>query len=102
MPAGCRAPIYFSSIGFQSIGNFKENMGSGTPFACEDIEMAARASLAGFLGAHVPFFKVVHHHGRLIGGAEANATIESYDFGRGAYYASLPDGGVPHCLLYTS
>jgi hypothetical protein len=57
--------------------------------------MAARASIAGFLGAQVPFFKVVHHHGRLIGSAEANSTIESYDFGRGAYYASLLESGAP-------
>jgi glycosyltransferase involved in cell wall biosynthesis len=89
------ANMFFHRSIFQSIGPFNEKMGSGTPFACEDIEMAARASLGGFFGAQVPFFKVVHHHMRHIGTPEATSTIESYDFGRGAYYASLFDIGVP-------
>jgi hypothetical protein len=56
--------------------------------------MATRASLDGFVGALVPFFKVTHHHRRLRGSAEANATVESYDYGRGAYYASLIERGI--------
>jgi glycosyltransferase involved in cell wall biosynthesis len=97
MPAGViqGANMFFHRSIFQNIGNFNEKMGSGTPFACEDIEMAARASFAGFLGAQVPFFKVIHHHKRLIGSVEANVTVESYDYGRGAYYASLIDKGFP-------
>jgi glycosyltransferase involved in cell wall biosynthesis len=87
------ANIFFHRSIFQKAGHFNELMGAGTPFPCEDIEMAARASLAGFLGAQVPFFKIVHHHKRLIGSAEANSTAESYDCGRGAYYASLINRG---------
>ena len=56
--------------------------------------MATRASIAGFLGVQVPFFKIVHHHKRLIGSNAARATFESYDYGRGAYYASLLENGV--------
>jgi glycosyltransferase involved in cell wall biosynthesis len=89
------ANMFFHRSVFTSVGGFNARMGSGTPFACEDIEMAARASLAGFLGAQVPFFKVTHHHKRLIGSVEAQTTVESYDFGRGAYYASLMDQGIP-------
>ena len=88
------ANMFFHRSVFNSVGRFNERMGSGTPFACEDIEMAARASLAGFIGAQVPFFKVIHHHKRLIGSAEAESTVESYDYGRGAYFASLMDRGV--------
>ncbi|HEX3708988.1 MAG TPA: glycosyltransferase family A protein [Pseudolabrys sp.] len=89
------ANMFFHRSIFEKIGPFNDKMGSGTPFACEDIEMAARASLAGFVGAQLPFFKVVHHHKRHIGSAEATSTIESYDYGRGAYYSSLLDLGVP-------
>lgn len=79
---------------FERAGLFNERMGAGTEFGCEDIEMAARASIGGFLGAQVPFFKVIHHHKRLIGSAAARATLESYDYGRGAYYASLLESGI--------
>ncbi len=98
MPAGVvqGANMFFHKSIFQSAGNSNEKMGSGTPFACEDIEMAAHASLAGFAGAQFPYFKVAHHHRRLIGSAESDQTVVSYDYGRGAYYASLIDQGFPH------
>ncbi|HTQ84428.1 MAG TPA: hypothetical protein VMI47_14305 [Pseudolabrys sp.] len=57
--------------------------------------MATRASVAGFTGALVPFSTVTHRHWRMRGSAEANATVESYDYGRGAYYASLLERGIP-------
>jgi glycosyltransferase involved in cell wall biosynthesis len=79
---------------FDRVGLFNERMGAGTEFGCEDIELAARASLGGFVGAQVPFFKVIHHHKRLIGSAAAKSTLESYDYGRGAYYASLLENGI--------
>lgn len=97
LPAGTiqGANMFFHRSVFQRVGPFNDRMGSGTPFACEDIEMATRASIAGFVGALVPFFTVTHHHKRMRGSDEANATVTSYDFGRGAYYASLIDRGVP-------
>ena len=66
---------------------------------CDDIEMAARASLGGFLGAQVPFFKVLHYHKRLVGSPEAESTVESYAYGRGAYYANLIYHGFPQAWL---
>jgi hypothetical protein len=96
LPAGVihSANMFAHREVFAKIGNFNEAMGAGTPFPCEDIELATRASLAGFVGAQVPFFKVIHHHKRTTGSAEANKTIESYDYGRGAYYASLLARGI--------
>lgn len=74
---------------FDRCGLFDEQMGAGTPFPCEDIEMASRASRGGFVGALVPGIVVFHDHGRKAGSIEARKTIESYDLGRGAYYAKL-------------
>ena len=96
LPAGIiqGANMFFHRSVFQKTGLFNRHLGAGTPFPCEDIEMAARASLAGFVGAQLPGFKVLHHHGRKTGSPEALATIEGYDYGRGAYYASLLDKGI--------
>lgn len=87
------ANMFFAREVFQRAGPFNENMGSGTPFACEDIEMATRASMHGFRGVLLPELKVVHDHGRKRGSPEADQTVEGYDFGRGAYYAALFAGG---------
>ena len=97
LPAGAiqGANMFFHRSVFAQTGPFNDRMGSGTPFACEDIEMATRASVAGFTGALVPFSTVTHRHRRMRGSAEANATVESYDYGRGAYYASLLERGIP-------
>ena len=83
------ANMFFHRSIFEKIGVFNERMGAGTPFACEDIEMAARASLAGYFGAQLPHFKVLHHHKRKRGSLAALSTIEGYDYGRGAFYANL-------------
>jgi LPS sulfotransferase NodH/GT2 family glycosyltransferase len=87
------ANMFFGREVFERAGVFNENMGSGTPFACEDIEMATRASMHGFRGVLLPELKVLHAHGRKRGSPEADQTVEGYDFGRGAYYASLVASG---------
>jgi LPS sulfotransferase NodH/glycosyltransferase involved in cell wall biosynthesis len=87
------ANMFFGREVFQRAGLFNENMGSGTPFACEDIEMATRASMNGFRGALLPELKVLHDHGRKRGSPEADRTVDDYDFGRGAYYAALVAAG---------
>jgi glycosyltransferase involved in cell wall biosynthesis/predicted O-methyltransferase YrrM len=87
------ANMFFGRAVFQKAGPFNENMGAGTPFACEDIEMATRASMRGFRGIRFPELKVQHDHGRKRGTPEANRTVEAYDFGRGAYYAALTVAG---------
>ncbi|MGE0715760.1 MAG: glycosyltransferase family 2 protein [Alphaproteobacteria bacterium] len=83
------ANMFFSAAVFRRAGTFDVDLGAGTPFPCEDIEMATRASFAGFLGALLPELEVVHAHGRRRGSAAAQATAEAYDRGRGAYIAKL-------------
>jgi hypothetical protein len=51
--------------------------------------MAARASAYGFAGVQLPECMVYHHHGRRRHSNEADETVKSYDYGRGAYYASI-------------
>lgn len=67
------------------IGLFDPMFGAGTPFRCEDIDYCAKASMAGFAGAHVPELVVYHHHGRKPGEAIRKLN-RSNDFARGAYY----------------
>ena len=73
---------------FDRIGLFETMFGAGTPFACEDVDFAGRASHAGFRGAFLPQVVVHHHHGRKPKSRELAATVRTYDIGRGAYYAS--------------
>jgi len=67
------------------IGGFDSMLGAGTPFRCEDIEFCARASMAGFAGAHVPDLVVYHHHGRKPG-PDIQMLADMGDYARGAYY----------------
>ena len=67
------------------IGGFDSMLGAGTPFRCEDIEFCARASMAGFAGAHVPDLVVYHHHGRKPG-PDIQMLADMNDYARGAYY----------------
>jgi glycosyltransferase involved in cell wall biosynthesis len=69
----------------EKIRGFDAMLGAGTPFRCEDIEYCARASMAGFVGAHVPELVIYHHHGRKPG-AEIGALGKANDYARGAYY----------------
>ena len=97
LPAGAiqGANMFFLREVFEKAGPFDSRLGAGTAFPCEDIEMATRASLAGFTGVQLPAPAVYHHHGRKAGSPEAEETLRSYDFGRGAYYASLLCRGAP-------
>lgn len=73
---------------FDRIGPFDTAYCGASVLVCEDIDVAGRASQAGFRGAFLPQLVVYHHHGRKPGSAELAATIQAYDIGRGAYYAS--------------
>ena len=64
-------------------------LGAGTPYVCEDIEMATRASLGGFVGAVIPDLVVRHDHRRGRDSVEARRVLASYARGRGAYHAKL-------------
>ncbi|HLL27613.1 MAG TPA: glycosyltransferase family 2 protein [Xanthobacteraceae bacterium] len=88
------ANIFFLREVFEKAGKFRDDMGSGTPFPCEDIEFGTRASLAGFTGVFTPLIKVFHHHGRKAGSAEADDTVLGYETGRGAYYGGLIVDGI--------
>ncbi|HEY6948266.1 MAG TPA: glycosyltransferase family 2 protein, partial [Gemmatimonadales bacterium] len=48
----------------EGIGGFDPMLGPGTPFICEDLDLAARASAAGWAGGYFPELLVYHHHGR--------------------------------------
>jgi glycosyltransferase involved in cell wall biosynthesis len=102
LPAGLiqGANMFFARDVFLKAGLFREDMGAGTDFPCEDIEMAWRASHFGYVGALLPGFAVYHHHGKKKNSIEAQKTVESYDYGRGAYYASLMIQGVPGIWEY--
>jgi glycosyltransferase involved in cell wall biosynthesis len=88
------ANIFFLREVFEKAGKFRDDMGSGTPFPCEDIEFGTRASLAGFTGVFSPLVKVFHHHGRKAGSTEADETVIGYERGRGGYYGGLIVDGV--------
>lgn len=83
---------------FEDIGGFDTNLGAGTPFRCEDVDFIARASQAGFTGAHVPDLTVYHHHGRKPGD-EVKALSAKNDYARGAYYAKFLRQGHTAYLL---
>tara|TARA_R110001583_G_scaffold116529_1_gene267309 strand:+ start:7591 stop:8451 length:861 start_codon:yes stop_codon:yes gene_type:complete len=68
------------------IGLFDVAFGGGTPFPCEDVDILARLSAAGFHGAYDPEPLVFHHHKRKKL-TEVKQLMEYYDVGRGAYYA---------------
>ncbi|WP_194726677.1 glycosyltransferase family 2 protein [Noviherbaspirillum malthae] len=94
------ANMFYMRKVFDIAGVFDEDLGAGTPFACEDIEMACRASHHGFTGALLPDFTVYHHHGRKRCSPEAKRTVDSYDHGSGAYYATLLARGQYHVWTY--
>jgi len=73
---------------FDEIGLFDPELGAGTPFRCEDLDFVARASHAGFTGAHVPELVVYHHHGRKPG-EDIRALDAANDYACGAYYAKF-------------
>lgn len=73
---------------FCQIGDFDPEFGAGTRFRCEDIDLVARASMAGFTGAHIPELVVYHHHGRKVG-RETRRLERENDYSCGAYYAKF-------------
>jgi GT2 family glycosyltransferase len=82
---------------FERVGYFDEDMGAGAKFRCEDIDIIARASLAGFTGAYLPNLVVYHHHRRKPG-KDIGRLAASNDYARGAFYAKFILGGHMHYL----
>jgi GT2 family glycosyltransferase len=79
------ANLAFRRTLLERIGGFDERLGAGTPFPCEDIDLAAAALWSGALGVYDPRPVVYHHHGRRTE-REAQELRRGYDAGRGAYY----------------
>lgn len=73
---------------FKKAGLFHPLLGAGTKFRCEDVEFVARASAAGFAGAHVPQLIIYHHHGRKPG-RDINILKKENDEARGCYYVMM-------------
>jgi glycosyltransferase involved in cell wall biosynthesis len=81
------ANMVFRRETLQEIRGFDEAFGAGTPFACEDWEIAARAAAAGWGGGYFPDVIVWHHHKRKL--KEAARLNKYYEFGAGAAYCKL-------------
>ena len=83
---------------FLQIGRFDPEFGAGTRFRCEDIDLVARASMAGFTGAHIPGLVIYHHHGRKPG-AQTRRLARDNDYACGAYYAKFILNGHRNFVL---
>ena len=73
---------------FDKVGGFDPELGAGKRFRFEDIDLLARAALAGFAGAHVPDLVVYHHHGRK-DGHDLDIFKQQNDYARGAFYSKM-------------
>lgn len=95
IPAGLihGANFAFRRAALEEVGGFDEMFGVGAFFTCADVDILARISEAGWVGAYDPRPVVFHHHRRKTG-TEAFELMKQYDRGRGAYYAK--------CLIFSS
>lgn len=66
-------------------GAFDPRFGSGSVFAGEECDLAARVSLLGWTGRYCPELVVEHHHEA----PSKEAVSRFYDKGRGAYHTKL-------------
>lgn len=81
------------------LGGFDPMFGAGAPFAGEELELATRASMRGWVGGYFPGPLVRHDHGR--DKTRARKSERQYDIGIGAYYAKflLDTATRRRCLL---
>jgi GT2 family glycosyltransferase len=86
IPAGIMqgANLAFRKEAIAAAGGLDPELGAGTPFPSEDVDLMAAVAWRGYSGRFDPRPVVFHHHGRK---EEHRAGImESYNRGRGAYY----------------
>lgn len=83
----------------RATGGFDSDLGAGTPFANEDLDIAGRLNAKGWHVLYEPSAVVWHHHGRK-NEAEVRSLRATYDLGRGAYYAKMILSGHVRYLLY--
>jgi glycosyltransferase involved in cell wall biosynthesis len=88
IPAGLVQGANFAlrRAALEAVGGFDEAFGVGAIFPCEDIDVVARMSDAGWWGAYDPRPVIYHHHRRKTP-TEVSHLKKQYDRGRGAYYA---------------
>ena len=71
----------------EEIGGFDPDLGPGSRFYGEELDVQTRASFAGWYGLYTPDVKVAHHHGRKA--KDLPALFRAYSVGEGAYKAKL-------------
>jgi len=77
--------ISFRRAALESVNGFDDELGAGTPYPSEDVDILARMSAEGWHGIYDPRPLVYHHHGRKA--PDIPGILANYDMGRGAYYA---------------
>ena len=91
IPAGAvsGANMAFRRDVFLDIGGFDPFFGPGasSQAVAEDLDVAGRASAAGWIGLYCPDVVVRHHHGRK--SADLPVLMKSYGIGIGAYHMKL-------------
>jgi glycosyltransferase involved in cell wall biosynthesis len=103
IPAGLiqGANFSFRKATLEAIGGFDDHFGAGTAFPCEDVDVLARASGAGWAGTSDPRPCVYHHHRRKTK-EEMKRLMRGYDVGRGAYYVKyVLDPTLRHIYMKT-
>ena len=97
------ANLAFRREALQAIGGIDPELGAGTRFPCEDIDAVTAVLWAGFDACFDPRPTVQHDHGRVE--ADVPALLNSYDRGRGSYYAKYilrPDTRTTFVLRWLS
>lgn len=79
------ANLSFRLEALEEVNGFDPDLGAGTKFPCEDVDILAATLWAGFPARFEPGPVVFHHHGRKW--TEVDKIVAGYDRGRGAYYA---------------
>lgn len=79
------ANLSFRFDALEKAGGFDLDLGTGTRFPFEDIDVVAATLWAGYAARFDPRPVVLHHHGRKL--ADRDRLMANYDRGRGAYYA---------------
>jgi GT2 family glycosyltransferase len=81
------ANMAFRRSVLEQIGGLDPNFGPGNRYVCDDPDVQARASFAGWSGVYDPALRVAHHHGR--DAAAAQQLDRIYRRSMGAYYAKF-------------
>jgi hypothetical protein len=78
------ANLAFRKEAIAAAGGFDPELGAGTPFPSEDVDLMAAVAWRGYSGRFDPAPVVFHHHGRKE--HHRAGILEGYDRGRGAYF----------------